>query len=152
MKNYRKTDLEYIENYDKQTIRILKELEAKLGDSIYSKSGLEDIPAKDKVPEWKWNIATKNYDVMSLYYRTAVRRAQDKEKTILQNKLVDEQKDQLISETPIPRNIKCDQCGTSMIHEGHIFEENDTLLLFVFSCPNKHTPKKSFILMAFVNA
>ncbi|MCK6648029.1 MAG: hypothetical protein L6Q66_00090 [Bacteroidia bacterium] len=139
MKNYRKTDHEYIEDYDKQTIRILKELETELGDKIYTKSGIQDI--KGNV-SFKYDIPTKNYDVLSRYYRTAVMRAQNKESYILQQKYTDENKDRLIAETPIPRNIKCDQCGTSMIHEGHIFEENDTLLLFVFSCPNKHTPKK----------
>lgn len=142
MKTYRKTDQEYIEDYDKQTIRILKGLEAELGDSIYSRNPFEDLPAKDKVPGWDWDIPTKQYDVMSLYYRTAVRRSQDKNSSIIEQKQADENKDRLIRETPAPRNIKCDQCGTSMIHEGHIFKEKDTLLLFVFSCPNKHTPKK----------
>lgn len=142
MEKYRKTDQEYIEDYDKQTVQILKGLETELGDSIYCKNPFENLPAKDKVPGWDWDISTNKYNVMSHYYRTAVRRAQEKERTILQNKLVDEHKDQLIRETVAPRNIKCDQCGTDMFHEGHIFKEDDTLLLFVFSCPNKHAPKK----------
>jgi len=142
MENYRKTDQEYLENYDKETIQLLKQLEAELGESIYNKGKINDIKNPAGNIKFKFEMPTQIYDVFSRYYRTAVMRAQDKESFIIEQKWNDEKKDNLIRETPVPRNIKCDQCGTSMYLETHFFEENDTLLLFVFSCPNKHTPKK----------
>lgn len=142
MKNYRKTDQEYIEDYDKQTVRILKQMEAELGESIYAKGQLEDLKDEKGNIFFKFDIPTSNYDILSPYYEAAVSRAQDKEVFIREQKWEDEKKDSLIQNTPVPRNIICEQCGVKMFHETHFFKENDTLLLFVFACPNKHVPKK----------
>jgi hypothetical protein len=136
MANYRKTDQEYIDDYDRYTIKRLKELEKDSKIPIYNTSNLKNtkyVISDDPISK---------YNILTVFYQTAVRLAQNKEESIRTSKYADEQKDRLIRQTPIPRNIKCEKCGSEMHHEGHLFKENDALLLFYFTCPNKHFPKK----------
>lgn len=142
MKKYRKTDQEYIDDYDRYTIKWLKELEKESKVPIYYSKDLENIPESEKIPSWHWGDPLSKYNHFTFFFNSAIKRAQDREESILTRKHADENKDRLIINTPVPRYIKCNKCSTEMFHETYLFKENDTVLLFVFSCPNKHSPKK----------
>lgn len=144
MKNkYRKTDQEYVDSYDRYTIKRLKELEKESKTPLYYNKDLEDLTDSGGSTTWVWDDPTSKYIPSTLFFTTAVQQAQNKENSILLSKRADENRDRLIMETPVPKNIRCNKCSSEMNHEGHIFKEEDTLLLFVFSCPNKHSPKKA---------
>jgi hypothetical protein len=142
MKKYQKTDQEYIDDYDRYTIKRLKELEKDSKVPLYYNKDLEDLTGAGNSTTWKWDDQTSKYIPTTIFFDTAIKRAQNKEASILSIKSADENKDRLIANTPVPTDIKCNKCGTEMFHESYYFKENDTLLFFVFSCPNKHPPKK----------
>ena len=135
MQKYTKTDQEYIDDYDRQTIKSLKEMEKASTRPIY-------YDAPDKIGPLIYGGPKQSVNPFTLFYDYAVKRAQNKSNDILERKLLDQRKDRMIEITSVPRNIKCNTCGMDMYHDGYIFKENDTLLLFVFSCADKHSPKR----------
>ncbi len=144
MTNYRKSDQEYIDAYDRQTITILKELEKAPKDEIYCSKDLENIQGSEKgIPGLLWGDPLSKYIPLSPFFETGISRAQMKESSIILSKRADEEKDRLVMNTRVPQNIKCKKCNTEMALETHLFKENDTLLLFIFSCPKHHPPKRA---------
>jgi hypothetical protein len=116
METYRKTDQEYIDNYDRYTIEKLKELERSEPDASI-------------------------HDPLTKFFNEAVSFAQNKNEVIRSRMNQDERKDRLIANTAAPKNVTCNVCNSVMQHETYFFEEESSSLLFVFNCTNKH-PKK----------
>lgn len=117
---HRKPDQYYIDRYDRMTIKNLKNLEGQISDE----SPLSGI--------WK-DIRVNDAGSLS---------ARNREETIARWKFDDERKDRLIQETPVPRNIRCDQCDIEMEFTHHHFRHNDPDLFFIFDCPKGHMPRK----------
>ncbi len=136
MKQYRKSDQYYIDQYDRHTIEKLKELAA-----LYHQANEQfNFNPKDRDSK-KINLDSMKYKLRFL--NTGAERAGDKENTITNWKLSDERKDCLISTNPIPTNIKCNICAELMEFELHSFIDPDEKLIFFFFCINGHLPKKA---------
>jgi hypothetical protein len=138
MEKYRKEDSHYEDQYDKSTIKILKELGANSGipiikkqERIYSSDGSKVVLTIDA-----------KYDTLTPFYTTAVWRAQHKQQLIMEAKIEDEKKDRLVMYNSMPKNVKCHSCDCLMIFCTHFFEEENAKILFVFECPKGHNPKK----------
>ena len=120
MTQYRKPNQHYIDQYDRQTIKILKDAEKRC------KSLPMDI-----------RIIQIHVDVIE----AGILRAREKDATIRKWIQQDELKDKLVKETQIPEKIRCNSCNSLMKFECHLFED-DASILFAFKCPNGHLPKK----------
>lgn len=124
MELYRKPDKYYVYQHDRIVIKALKELEQRLQLSEKDK---DDMFAKH-----------------SGYFREkAVQFAQDKQNWIRGQIIIDERKDRLLRQHPVPDNVKCNTCGASMLYMNHLFRNEDTEVIFVFACPKKHIPNKA---------
>ena len=128
---YRKPDQHYIDEYDRATIRMLKKLETEATTPLI-------IPADSFVTK-------DHYNPMTEFYETAVWRAQSKGESIRKQMAEDEHQDWLVKTTPIPHNIKCNTCRSTMNVVTHFFKENNNQMLFVFECPNEHKPRKAIL-------
>jgi hypothetical protein len=134
MEQYRKPDQYYNDQYDRITIERLKELESQIREA-----------------QQKFNIETSNTDKIPteafarnmVYLDTGVKFARDKKHTIDEWIRVDERKDRLISLSRIPTDVTCNTCGGPMRFELHDFVNEDADLIFFFSCPKGHMPKKA---------
>jgi len=124
MKNYRRSDQEYADQYDSYTIKRLKEIEK-----------------ETKIPLSTTFDFIESYNSFSPFYEFAAHRAQQREESIRGMQRADERRDSIITRTPIPKNVRCKQCFSEMYLDTHFFKDNDNLLLFVFACPEKHIPK-----------
>lgn len=133
MEKYRKPDKYYIDRYDRTTIRELKQLEAK-----------ESAELQEVIDIWKrFEIEIRHkMDFMS-YKNTAISRARNREKTIREWMMTDEQQDRLIAQYTLPTGIPCDTCKTAMQFCNHFFDVHSIPLLFVFECPAGHAPRKA---------
>lgn len=130
MIKYRKTDQQYIDDYDRHTIEWLKKLEKESTVPIYLENKIDHLEISD------------SYNPVSLFYEMAVKSAQGKEETIRKRKQEDENRDWLLEKTIAPKNIKCKICDSLMNVCSHTFEDNDAKLLFFFECPNGHFPRR----------
>lgn len=123
MNTYTKSDQYYEDAYDRATIEKMKELE-------------KQIPKSKKGNEFEVMKHRFKYDCYG------ADRAYDRAEFIRSLKEADQQKDRLIANTPIPRNVLCKMCYSSMDYETLSFSEKDKLIFF-FQCPNGHLPKKA---------
>jgi len=136
MEQYRKSDQYYIDEYDRTTIEELKKIE-KLMEKAEKRFFIdEDDP---KSPETN----TDYIGYRMRYLDTGVEYSRNKESSIRAAIQSDERKDRLIRFHAIPANILCDTCGEDMKFELHDFLQRDSDLIFIFSCPNGHLPKKA---------
>ena len=117
---YRKSNQYYIDQYDRATIKMLKDAEKEC----------KSFP-----------IDIRNIQAHRLVVEKGILRARDKDVTIKKWIQQDELKDKLVKETKIPEKIRCNSCNSLMQFECHLFED-DASILFVFKCPNEHLPKK----------
>lgn len=134
MEKYRKPDQYYIDEYDKRTILLLKELE--------SKEATERSAAKSF--EEKQRLAVKEYVSFDSFYYNAVMRARDKKNCIQSAMQRDENRDRLVAKYVEPQNITCKTCNSLMFVNTHLFKEGQAEILFVFECPNGHPPRRAF--------
>jgi hypothetical protein len=131
MENYRKTDQEYNDDYDRRTIKILKPLEQAENERLAKVSGIEMF--KERVTMIMMGDS---------YEDTAVQRHRNK-KTFIENQILDDdKKDKLVARTPEPESPRCDTCLQRMRVATHFFEEENTRIIFIFECPDGHAPRK----------
>jgi hypothetical protein len=57
--------------------------------------------------------------------------------------MIDERKDRLLRQYPVPDNVRCNTCGASMLYMNHLFRNEDTEVIFIFTCSKKHLPNKA---------
>lgn len=134
MQRYRKHDQYYIDEYDRQTIVLLKELE-----SIYTMK-LKSAQSLDE----KQRLIIGEYSSTDSFYHKAVLRARNRAESIQASIEHDERRDRLVAKNPEPRNIDCKTCSSVMILCSHFFKEGPAEILFVFECPQGHLPKRAF--------
>lgn len=135
MAKYRKDDQYYIDNYDRETIRILKNMER---EAIEKGERLMDNLDSLKhllIVDDQWRPDT-------MFYEKAVTRAQLKDDIIREWISEDEKCDRLVQQHRIPNRVKCNVCHSEMMFNGNMFKENNSLILFVFKCPDGHKPQK----------
>lgn len=130
MEKYRKPNQYYIDAYDRATIKELKELELKEKKSVYVTYNLSSIEIKG--PQLS----------LTFFRERGVMRAQGKEEFIRERMWEDEQKDRLVQQHSIPTDLRCNTCNETMEFENYLFKSGKEEILFVFSCPNGHIPKK----------
>ncbi|UPK72464.1 hypothetical protein [Chitinophaga filiformis] len=133
MEKHRKPDYFYIDNYDRWTIRTLKELEAK------EAAEMQDVD--DPIKRFAIEVV-RGADSMA-YRNTAISRARNRQETIREWIMTDEHKDRLIEKHPVPKGVTCDLCGKAMRFNTHFFDVQSIPLLFVFECPANHGPRKA---------
>ena len=129
MKKHLKPDSYYVDNYDRSTIKELKELEKKLKMSI------------DNVITFTIKSFDNPVAIITLKDR-AINRSRLREQVIASWKNSDTRMDMLIENTKQPENITCPECFREMYLDGHIFDRDDAEILFVFKCPYNHIPNK----------
>ncbi len=126
MEKYRRPDQDYIDQYDRLTINILKEIERE--------EPAHSLGVPDEIAAFPQEVRLHD---------TGVMRAQEKEHCIRRWMFVDEEKDRMIQRYPIPQNIRCPACNSGMEFTDHLFKQNNSLLLFVFTCPKNHIPRRA---------
>ncbi|MEK6494361.1 hypothetical protein [Myroides odoratimimus] len=134
MEKFRKPDQFYIDQYDRHTIEELKELELQI-EKVYKKIKTNQNSEYD----------SDYFKLQMQYQDTAVHFARQREKLIQSRIYEDEKKDRLIRSVPIPKNVRCNTCFEQMKFDMFDFVENDSEIIFIFSCNDKHLPKKSSI-------
>ncbi len=122
MESYTKSDQYYADEYDRETIEKMKELEKQIPES--AEKAMEVI---------KHRLRYDNY---------GAERANAREEFIQEQKMSDQRKDLLLANTPAPKNIKCHTCNKEMQVETHIFGV-DNRLIFYYSCNVGHLPKRA---------
>lgn len=132
MEKFRKSDQFYIDQYDRHTIEELKELELQI-EKVY-----RIINTKKNSEHY-----SDYFKLQMQYQDTAVHFARQREKLIQSRIYEDEKKDRLIQSIPIPKNVRCNTCFELMKFDLFDFVENDSELIFIFSCYHNHLPKKA---------
>lgn len=138
MEKYRKFDSYYEDQYDRETIEILKQLEK---NSKVPLMHPERIIRSAEGSKILLEIAPQ-YDPFSPFYDKAVFRAQYREKAIFSDMQRDENKDRLVMHNRMPEIVKCQTCNCRMNFCTHFFRDEETRILFVFECPKGHLPKR----------
>lgn len=133
MGKFRKSDQFYTDQYDRYTIAELKELELQIVEA-YNK-----IKINTKMNQ---GYDSDYFKLQIQYHDTAVHFARQREKLIKSRIYEDEKKDRLIQAVPIPKNVRCNTCLEQMKFDMFDFVENDSEIIFIFSCIHKHLPKK----------
>lgn len=136
MEKYRKSDQYYIDEYDRRTIERLKELEHLMDQA----NKVCKVDMDNPNSEYN-NIHYKVYEMQ--YLDTGVHFARNKEATVQSSIREDERKDRLIQSTLIPTNVRCNICFEPMRFDISDFMGKNSELIFIFSCANKHFPKKA---------
>lgn len=117
---YRKHNQNYIDRYDSETIKMLKDAEKQCK---------------------KFPTDVRYIHVHRLVVENGILRAREKDAIIKKWIQDDELKDKLVREIQMPEKIRCNTCNSLMQFECHLFED-DASILFAFKCPNGHLPKK----------
>ena len=123
MDQYTKSDQYYEDQYDRETIGRMKELEK-------------------RIPKSKRDNELEVIKYQFLYKTFGGERAYHREQSIKESKERDQRRDWIIANTPVPRNIKCNTCNKEMQFEMHDFNSEDKLV-FYFKCNYGHLPKKA---------
>lgn len=130
--SYRKPDQDYIDDYDRVTIKELKAIEQEEFDRKEAAKTEEELLK-----------LTVEFSVSYHSFRNAgIRRARMKNETIRSLQQKDEECDRLVRMYPAPQGVKCNTCNGLMQLCTHFFKEGAAKILFVFECPAGHSPKK----------
>lgn len=128
---YRQPNEYYFDEYDRDTIEILKQLELEEKDSLFysatSKVGFEMSSA---------------YNVFTKFYNKGVFRASSRESLVRKRITEDEKKDRLIANTPLPQHLKCNICDEVMVFYSSMFDFKGHPVVFLFDCRGKHKSRK----------
>jgi hypothetical protein len=117
---YRKPNQYYIDRYDRETIKMLKDAEKECK---------------------KFSTEVRYIHVHRLVVENGILRAREKDAIIKKWIQEDELKDKFVREIQMPEKIRCNTCNSLMHFECHLFED-DGSILFAFRCSNGHLPKK----------
>lgn len=132
MEKYRQPDQFYIDEYDRHTIQILKEMELKEQQEL-SKCTTEE----------EYHVQKMVYCVVShSFNHQKILRARRRNSYIRGRIMEDERKDKLIQTTPQPDNICCGHCNSKMAFSGHFLDWRNNPIMFIFECPYGHAPRK----------
>ena len=134
---FRRTDEYYNDQYDRDTISSMKEIEREM-DAAEKSFHID--PNDLKSPENN----TAYFSYRRKYLNTGVAYAREKRSVIEERMRMDDQKDRMINAQVIPSNIQCLVCGDDMQFELYDFLEKDTKMLMWFSCPQGHPPRRAF--------
>lgn len=136
MGQYRKSDQYYIDQYDRMTIERLKELEVVVWEA---QQKFRDSAGPDS-----GEIPTEAFGKNMFYLDSGVRYAKNKRHTIEEWIRADERKDHLVLSHSIPVGVTCLTCGVPMLFDLYDFVDEDARLIFYFSCPRGHKPRRAF--------
>ena len=134
MNQYIQPDQYYIDNFDRVTIKELKELEKFLPegfniDSPYNSSQIFTL------------MGSENKEVSNFFFR-GFSRANIRKDVIEAGKSGDLLKDKLIKNYPAPTHVYCNKCNDLMKFDTYLFKDTfEEQILFAFSC-SKHSPRK----------
>ncbi|HRE74310.1 MAG TPA: hypothetical protein PLR45_06435 [Flavobacteriales bacterium] len=135
MKKYRKEDQYYEDQYDRSTIKILKEMEGEIK--------AKGIPLNIATDPLNPNLSLAEQHALGIHYRDkGALRAQNRKEAIIKWKQEDEYKDRLIETYIPPKKVNCKTCNARMELSGHLFKPDISPVLFVFQCPLEHKPNK----------
>jgi hypothetical protein len=136
MRQSKQPNQQYIDNYDRETIKTLKLLEKELPSSFNLRS---DYSSYDLL-----NRSTVDQDpAVANFFSKAISRATMREAAIQGVTEMHLREERLVKETPAPMNIYCNVCKREMLFDSHFFKSKlEEQILFVFSCPAGHKPKK----------
>lgn len=127
MDKYLRDYEEYVEEYDRETIRQLKELE-------------EDLSSEQKKAEMG-ELQDTESNAYQLFLTMGLRRVKGKSDSISRRMAYDQKMDDLVANTPKPV-VRCKICGKVMDYADHTFRNDGREILFFFSCPMGHLPKR----------
>lgn len=130
---YRQPDQYYSDLYDRQTIAELKLLE---------EAELRELEAA-KDPEERASLSLKHSIGFDSFLNVGVDRARGRRAFIDKMMFEDEKMDRLVERTRIPVGIYCKSCQTAMELCTHFFDVGDARILFVFECPEGHSPRRA---------
>jgi len=139
MEQYRKSDQYYEDEYDRLTIKMLRELDDQPGDfdppRAYSMSDPEEF-----------RQLNERILAQSEYNNIGAVRAKNRYIEIRSRISSDEHKDRLLSVNPPPENVRCNNCGERMDFYNHLFKgTDDGELVYLFDCPNEHDRKRKAV-------
>lgn len=134
MEKYRKPDQYYIDEYDKRTIFLLKELESKEAVKRNTANSLGE----------QQRLIIEEYASLDSFFHNAVMRARNREDSIRTSIQRDEYYDHLVAKHPEPQNINCKTCHSLLFVCDHIFKEGAAEILLVLECPQGHSPRRVF--------
>lgn len=134
MEKYRKSDQYYIDEYDRCTIDDLKEREASM---------LDAMAAFEKSEENDREKLFSRYLSLEMAYNTVgTGYARNKRLSIQDSMMADERRDRILQSTRVPSDIRCKTCQLVMNFDLHDFTGIGDELIFIFSCPEGHIPKR----------
>lgn len=139
MEQYRKSDQYYIDEYDRRTIEILRQLDDRPGNfdppRMYTLSNPEEF--RELVDRTTAQLE---------YNNTGAIRARNRDECIRSRISEDEHKDRMLRLTPAPENVRCNTCGERMNLYTHLFRINHNAeLVYLFDCPNNHDRKRKAV-------
>ena len=131
MNPYRKPDQQYYDDYDRSTIKILKEIEEK---------EKKEYPKTVMV---KGEARTISRPIINNFRDKAILMSRRREEYVKERIREDEEKDRMVQSYKAPEGLKCDTCNTRMALSGHAFNFRGYKFLFLFDCPRgKHKSRK----------
>lgn len=136
MENYRKSDEYYYDHYDRQTIADLKEREQLMLAAEKTYKQAED-------PDWQ-SLCAKYGGLFRSYINSGVYWAREREPSVRNLINADERKDVMVKKAGKPFGVKCASCQADMHLELTDFIGEGYRLLFIFSCPAHHAPRRAF--------
>ncbi|MBI3234814.1 MAG: hypothetical protein HYZ42_12395, partial [Bacteroidetes bacterium] len=135
MEQYRKSDQYYIDEYDRRTIEILRQLDDQPRNfdppRMYNLSNPEEF--RELVDRTTAQLE---------YNNTGAIRAKNRDEHIRLRIAEDEYKDRMLRMNPVPENVRCNICGERMNFYTDLFKgTHDKELVYLFDCPNNHDRK-----------
>lgn len=134
---YRQPDSYYHDQYDRNTIAVMKVIEKEMEAA----EKLFYIDA-DNLSSLQNNTTYIGHRIK--YLDTGVAFARNKRFAIEEQMRADESKDRMIKSQIIPSNINCLTCGEPMQFELYDFIDKGAKLLMWFSCSDGHVPRRAF--------
>lgn len=136
MRQLKQANQQYINNYDRETIKKLKLLEKELPSGFNLRS---DYSSHDLS-----NISTIDPNrAVAKFFIEAISRASLRDAAIQGVTEMHLCEERLAKETPTPQNIYCHVCKSEMVFDSHFFKSTiEEQVLFVYLCPAGHKPKK----------
>jgi hypothetical protein len=134
MQHFTQTYQYYVDDFDRRTIRELKNFEKNFPADFHLLPAHADIEI--------FHLMRNDNAAIADFFSRAFDRARIRDHAIASSKQRDIEKDKLVRDFPIPAGVLCNQCKKRMAFETFIFKEGfEERILFVFSCSD-HSRKK----------